>query len=182
MALKYRKFHGPQKKSSGNCNKGEQSGFSFKNVFRLLCIYLGGAAFCGIIMSIGLNITQQKSSKIESESVTAREVSQEQGKSNSSSVSAKGKSEPGDAEAQFELGFRYATGEGVARDWTEAVKWYRKAAEQGHTGAQLLLGVCYVNGSGVAEDMTEGIKWIRKAARQGNDKAQVFLKQANLDW
>ena len=90
--------------------------------------------------------------------------------------------EPGDAQAQFELGFRYATGEGVAQDWTEAVKWYRKAAEQGHAGAQFLLGVCYVNGKGVAEDMTEAIKWIRKAARQGNDKAQETLKKAGMDW
>jgi TPR repeat protein len=41
----------------------------------------------------------------------------------------------GDAEAQFDLGWRYAYGYGVKQDDAEAVKWYRKAAEQGHAEA-----------------------------------------------
>ena len=40
------------------------------------------------------------------------------------------KAEGGDAESQVELGLRYAKGEGVAKNQVEAVKWYRKAAEQ----------------------------------------------------
>ena len=38
----------------------------------------------------------------------------------------------GVADAQFNLGFMYANGEGVPQDDAEAVKWYRKAAEQGN--------------------------------------------------
>ena len=34
-------------------------------------------------------------------------------------------------------------GEGVAKDQVEAVKWYRKAAEQNLAEAQYNLGVCY---------------------------------------
>jgi uncharacterized protein len=34
--------------------------------------------------------------------------------------------------AQYNLGVMYAIGQGVPEDDAEAVKWYRKAAEQGH--------------------------------------------------
>jgi len=39
--------------------------------------------------------------------------------------------EQGDAYAQHSLGMAYGYGEGVPEDDEEAVKWYRKAAEQG---------------------------------------------------
>ena len=39
------------------------------------------------------------------------------------------KAQRGDAEAQYNLGYMYATGEGVPEDHTEAVKWYRLVAE-----------------------------------------------------
>ena len=43
--------------------------------------------------------------------------------------------EQGDAEAQTSLGLMYDNGKGVPQDYAEAVKWYRKAAEQGHLAA-----------------------------------------------
>jgi hypothetical protein len=46
------------------------------------------------------------------------------------------KAEKGDAEAQFYLGVMYENGNGVLKDYTEAVKWYRKAADQGAAAAQ----------------------------------------------
>ena len=61
------------------------------------------------------------------------------------------------------------------KNYTEAVKWYRKAAEQGHAGAQNNLGYCYKNGYGVTKDYAEAVKWYRKAAEQGNDLAQYNL-------
>ena len=45
------------------------------------------------------------------------------------------RAEAGDAEAQSYLGYAYSNREGVPKDLKEAVKWYRKAAEQGHAGA-----------------------------------------------
>ena len=48
--------------------------------------------------------------------------------------------EQGDTTAQFNLGVRYATGEGVPQDDAEAVQWYRLAAEQGLANAQLISG------------------------------------------
>ena len=47
-------------------------------------------------------------------------------------------------EAQYNLGVCYAKGQGVAKDEVEAVKWYRKAAEQNYAEAQYDLGYCYV--------------------------------------
>ena len=41
--------------------------------------------------------------------------------------------ERGDAEAQFRLGMCYADGIGVRQDYAEAVKWYRKVADQQNT-------------------------------------------------
>src|SRR5207247_4637589 len=86
----------------------------------------------------------------------------------------KAKAEAGDAESEVELGLRYEQGEGVAKDQVEAVKWYRKAAEQNFALAQYNLGVFYQKGEGVekderqrlfggAEDPVEAVRWYRKA-------------------
>ena len=47
--------------------------------------------------------------------------------------------ELGYAPAQFSLGRCYDFGNGVAKDCTEAVKWFRKAAEQGNVTAKRAL-------------------------------------------
>ena len=60
----------------------------------------------------------------------------------------------------------YEHGHGVAKDEVEAVKWYRKAAEQNQAEAQYNLGGCYSDGRGVAKDEVEAVKWWRKAAEQ----------------
>jgi TPR repeat protein len=69
----------------------------------------------------------------------------------------------------------YAKGEGVPKDDAEAVKWYRKAAEQGLAEAQYNLGVMYDEGEGVPKDDAEAVKWYRKAAEQGLAEAQYNL-------
>ena len=43
--------------------------------------------------------------------------------------------------AQLLLGNCYFEGEGVEKNYTEAVKWWTKAAEQGNVKAQLLLSM-----------------------------------------
>ncbi len=63
----------------------------------------------------------------------------------------------------------------VPQDYTEAVKWYRKAAEQDNARAQYYLGAIYRNGRGVPQDEAEAVKWFRKAAEQGYTYAQVNL-------
>lgn len=75
------------------------------------------------------------------------------------------------ASEMFEQGWKYYND----RNYTEAVKWYRKAAEQGCASAQNNLGVCYENGQGVTQSYTEAVKWYRKAAEQGYAYAQTNL-------
>ena len=69
----------------------------------------------------------------------------------------------------------YQDGQGVQQDYAEAMKWFRKAADQGDPEAQYALGVMYKNGRGVPRDDAEAIKWYRKAADQGNADAQNAL-------
>ena len=67
-------------------------------------------------------------------------------------------------------------------DYSEAVKWYRKAAELGNASGQTDLGYMYLNGYGVSKDYTEAVKWYRKAARQGLEKAKDHLRDLNETW
>ncbi len=48
-----------------------------------------------------------------------------------------------DAETQCRIGNCYAAGKVVAKDEAEAVRWYRKAADQGYADAQCWLGKWY---------------------------------------
>jgi TPR repeat protein len=70
----------------------------------------------------------------------------------------------------------YANGQGVVKDDAEAVRWFRKAADQGDAGAQNNLGVMYEQGrGGLVKDEAEAIRWYGKAADQGYSRAQNNL-------
>ena len=73
------------------------------------------------------------------------------------------------------MGECYDNGQGVTRNYAEAAKWFRKAAEQGHATAQNNLGVCYENGRGVAKNRLQAMKWYTQAAEQGHADAQCNL-------
>lgn len=57
----------------------------------------------------------------------------------------------------------------------EAVKWYRKSAEQGYARAQNNLGSMYEDGRGVSPNDKEAARWYFKAASQGLAEAQTNL-------
>jgi TPR repeat protein len=69
----------------------------------------------------------------------------------------------------------YSHGRGVQQDYAEALRWYRKAADQGDAFAQYELGYMYHHGYGVSPDYAEAARWYRKAADQGNTASQVSL-------
>ena len=79
----------------------------------------------------------------------------------------------GDADAQFSLGARYATGDQVAQDYTQAVKWFMRSAEQGHVVAQAALGACYWAGRGVTQDYVQSYMW-SSLAKLGGDEASKY--------
>jgi TPR repeat protein len=86
------------------------------------------------------------------------------------------KAERGDAQFQFEVGRVFHSGRlGMAKDYVEAVEWYRKAAELNYLGAQNDLGLCYEHGQGVPKDYVEAVRWYRQAAEQNYPLAQNNL-------
>ena len=87
--------------------------------------------------------------------------------------------EQGDAEAQYQLARMYNKGEGVTRDYGQAVAWCRKAAEQGHEEAQFGLGVMYNEGRGVTRDYEAAYGWYARSAAhaQGNVVATLALDE-----
>lgn len=87
--------------------------------------------------------------------------------------------ELGLAEAQYNLGFFYAVGgHGVTKDEAEAVRWWRKAAEQGHADSRNLLAQSYLDGDGVDKDEAEAVRQWRIAAGQGDLRALNSLANA----
>src|SRR6202521_1641232 len=74
----------------------------------------------------------------------------------------------GNVNAQVQLGVIYLTGDGVAKDDAEAVKWLRKAADQDNALGERYLAEMYFKGRGVPADIAEAAKWMRMAAEQGD--------------
>ncbi len=62
-------------------------------------------------------------------------------------------------------------GLGGPQDFEEALRWFRRAAEQGNGGAQNHLGLMYFEGDGIAKDEIEAYKWAYLSAQQGVEQA-----------
>lgn len=75
---------------------------------------------------------------------------------------------PEDAEALNNLGLAYQFGKGKPKNYAEAARCFRRAAEQGHAGAQNNLGFLYHNGWGVPQDYSQAAYWYRLSAQQGD--------------
>lgn len=58
------------------------------------------------------------------------------------------------------------------KEYGEALRWYRKAADQGSAKAQTGIAEQYLKGEGVPRDPTEALRWYLKAAEQGLPEAE----------
>ncbi len=81
----------------------------------------------------------------------------------------------GDATAQFALGARYAIGDGVKQDYSEALTWFSRAAEQGHVTSQATLGAYYWAGRGVPQDLSKAYFWALLAEAGGDQGSRYRL-------
>lgn len=83
----------------------------------------------------------------------------------------------GDSVAEFAVGARYATGQGVPADFAEAARWFTKAAEEGNVTAQSTLGTYYWAGRGVLRDPIKAYFWSLVAEADGDatskDRADI---------
>ena len=83
--------------------------------------------------------------------------------------------ENGNSFAQADLGDMFYHGVGVKQDDIQALKWFKKAANQSHSRAQYNLGTMYENGKGVKQDYNQAIKWWCVASEQGHYGAEYNL-------
>ena len=63
-------------------------------------------------------------------------------------------------------------------DFTEAVRWYRQAADLGYEGSQYKLGMSYFAGEGVEKDMALALEYVTLAAKHEYHPAVTQL----LNW
>lgn len=83
--------------------------------------------------------------------------------------------DPATPEEMYELGKKYADGDGVEQDYALAMDWYLKAAEAGSAEAMNNVGTMYYNGWGVSVDKKVAREWFEKAAEAGSKKAKENL-------
>lgn len=80
-----------------------------------------------------------------------------------------GKSTP---ESERILGEAYLLGDGVPKNYTRSLKWYRLSAEHGDREAMNELGFMYFTGKGGERDLEKGAYYFEKAAHKGLVVAQ----------
>jgi len=87
----------------------------------------------------------------------------------------KSKAEKGDAESQLFLGYAYSMplfGENTP----EAIKWFKKSANQDNLEATFTLINIYSSGvKGINKDHAESLKWLQKAGELGSPYALALL-------
>jgi Sel1 repeat len=85
-------------------------------------------------------------------------------------------------DAQYYLGIVYYYGEGVTADPREAIKFFRKAAEQGHVHAMVNLGMMLWETNEVGGgDSSGAASWFSRAASHGDPNAQWMLGKMHYE-
>jgi TPR repeat protein len=97
----------------------------------------------------------------------------------------KAAAQDGEPSAQYAMGARYATGEGVSQDYAAAARWFTLAAKKGYAPAQGMLGAYYWSGRGLRKDLKQAYFW-SVLARDGNDeiskdRVDSLVAQLNRD-
>jgi Sel1 repeat len=82
--------------------------------------------------------------------------------------------------AEYQMGLRFANGEGVTQNYENAMKWFAKASNAGDAKAQWKLGLGYLKGIGVTQDRSQALIWLKRAANNGLPQAQRALSQMYL--
>ena len=72
------------------------------------------------------------------------------------------------AETHYAIAMLYWRGEGVDRDYQEALNWLTRAADLGHAGAQAKIGFMHTDGLGVKQDYGKAFDWFSRAAKGGS--------------
>lgn len=87
----------------------------------------------------------------------------------------------GDADAQYQVAqmLEYGTDD-VSQNFTEAIEWYKAAAEQSMPEAMCALGYFYLTGTGVDVDLQTAYMYFYRAIEAGSINAKVGLGRTYL--
>ena len=80
-----------------------------------------------------------------------------------------------DATVQFNLAAMYYHALGVSQDYSRAIYWYQKSAEQENPKAQYNLALMYIDGQGTQVNYKEAVRWLLRASELGYPNAQHNL-------
>jgi hypothetical protein len=84
------------------------------------------------------------------------------------------------AMAQMALADNYYEGIGGKEpDYSEALRWYRQAANQNYVDAVYKLGTIYYTGRGATVNPREAAVFFRKGAELGHEGCQAMLEKCN---
>ena len=81
----------------------------------------------------------------------------------------------GHPEAEFLLGLHYEEGKIIGQNYVQAVKYFKRSAEQGFVLGQNNYAWMLIRGDGVEKNYEKGFKWYKLAAEQGFYKAQFVV-------
>jgi localization factor PodJL len=70
------------------------------------------------------------------------------------------------------MGVAYAQGSGIGKNYSEAARWFTKAAQLGLVNSEFNLGVLFERGLGVPQNLTNAYRWYAIAAAQGDQESR----------
>ncbi len=135
-----------------------------------------GALAMGLLLSACNKNTEEEKANTR---VSAAQAAYYRGEFKSAAGVFQAMAEQGNPRAQFFLGEMYLNGNGVARDYAQALKWARASAEQKNADAQYTLGGMYESGKGVPQDYVQARMWYGLSASSGDE--QAIRKKAALE-
>ena len=85
--------------------------------------------------------------------------------------------EKGEKEGLYHLGLLYEEGQGVPKQFEEAVRCYTNAAKQGYLDAYFALGEIYLHLPGGKKDRISAYIWLEMAAKNGHPRgSEEFMR------
>lgn len=91
----------------------------------------------------------------------------------------------GHAEAQYQLGWMYHNGYGLAVDDNKAAYWWEKSAKNNMVDADMALVMLYREGGiGVKKNLPKAAGYLLNAAQQGDEEGRMLLSHfmEDADW
>ena len=91
------------------------------------------------------------------------------------------KAKEGEIGAMHDVGAAYANGGVVARDYSEAMRWFERAALKGQHNSMYSLAIMHRMGQGVAVDLVKAYVWYALAAKHiPKTEDEWFIPRAKI--